>query len=143
MPSDSDLYQRCLSIREGLANGHWLPIVWLLALRGYPPAIIDLADWISDAKASTLRPGSDRFSPGSLQRRAFQTGDPRAAHNLAMMHFQGNRLGMYRHWLRKAAQLGDEEAAMELSMFCVRLPYANSRKIRRLRPWRKRNDIWL
>jgi hypothetical protein len=140
--SNGDLYHRSLLIRDGKANGLWLPIVWHLALRGHPPAMIDLAGWISDSKSSTLRSGWDRFSPSSLQRRAFQSGDHRAAHNLAMMYFQRNSLGMYRQWLRKAASLGDEDSAVELASFAVRLPYTNARKIRRLRPWRKCKDGW-
>lgn len=139
--SDADPYQRALLIRERKATGKWLPIIWHSALRGDSEAIVDLADWLCDG-GSGVRAGSDRFNAGSLYRRASRAGSVRAAHNLAMAYFNQGDLANYRRWVRQSARLGDPDSRAELRYFETRLPHHSARRIRRHRPWQKRDDLW-
>lgn len=138
------LYSRALAIQSGRANGLWEPIIWHLALRGYPPALVVLADWMTDSGPSLmlLRPGSHLFSAGNLYRRAWRDGDVLAAYNYALAYFNANNLGRYRVWLRRAAQTGDQSALQQLRAFDTRLPHRLARKIGRHRPRRIGADYW-
>lgn len=66
---------------------------------------------------------------------------------MAMDCFARNDLQGYRLWLRRAARLGDTDAAHELSKFATRLPYRRLRAIKRFRPAYKRKlrnsiELW-
>jgi TPR repeat protein len=59
---------------------------------------------------------------------------------MAMNCFADNDLQGYRRWLRRAAQLGDADAAFELGKFATRLPIARLRVIGRIRPQIRRKS---
>jgi hypothetical protein len=125
-------------IRERKAVGLWLPIVWHLAIRKYIPAMVDLASWLSDPiSIQSSGRTSDAFSANGLYYRAFRARSANAAQHMAMNRFNLNDLAGYRRWLRKAAILGDAEAANELGHFETRLPHAAARRIFRHRSQRR------
>lgn len=136
------LYLRGLAIRYEGHRGLWMPIMWHLALRGYPGAMIELADWFSaDASVESMGAVADAFSAAGLYRRAYLKGDARAAKNFAVSHFNRGDLHGYRTWLRRAAIAGDTKAMVELRYFELRLPHRHARKVGRLRPRQKRDDV--
>lgn len=136
------LYLRAIEIREGRALGLWLPIMWHLALRRYPAAMVELADWYNhDNRLAWFGAAASSFSPAGLYHRATRYGDSRAAHNAAMSCFNRNDMSGYRRWLRQAAKLGDEMAQRQLANFELRLPHESARKIRRIRPNQKRDEF--
>ncbi|WP_419809197.1 hypothetical protein [Sphingomonas sp.] len=79
---------------------------------------------------------ADPFSAAGLGYRALRQGDPTGAYNLAMSSFNRRNLRGYRHWLRLAANAGDEDARQQLRRFETRLPHGAARDIRRGRPRR-------
>jgi hypothetical protein len=136
------LYLKALAIRYQRRAGLWLPIMRYLALRGHAGAMIELADWHSrDDSARSVSTPADAFGAAGLYRRAFRNGDARAAVNFAMSCFNRNDMIGYRHWLRRAAQAGDADAAKQLSRFETRLWHSAARTIRRLRPEQKRDEV--
>ncbi|WP_156347459.1 MULTISPECIES: hypothetical protein [unclassified Sphingomonas] len=136
------LYLRALAIRYEGHRGLWMPIMWHLALRGYPGAMIELADWFSYyASFEGMGTAADAFSAVGLYRRAYVKGDTRAAQNLAVSYFNRGDLNGYRTWLRRAVRAGDTEAKAQLRYFELRLPHRQARKIGRLRPMQKRDDV--
>jgi hypothetical protein len=60
-----------------------------------------------------------------------------AAQNMAMSLFNIGDLWGYRTWLRRAAELGDEDAEPELESFETRLRHGAARQIGRGRPTRR------
>ncbi|WP_175487990.1 hypothetical protein [Sphingomonas sp. NFR04] len=134
------MYEKALRIRYERESGLWRPILWHLALRRHADAMIELADWISDGD-SLRRFGkpADPFSAAGLYRRAWKSGNERAAANIAASNFNRNNLADYRRWLRHAADAGSRESAAELRAFETRLPHGAARKIRRLRPMQMRD----
>ena len=136
------LYLKALAIRYKRLAGLWVPIIWHLALRGHAGAMIELADWYSrDDSAESVGTPAHAFSAAGLYRRAFRNGDARAAANFAMSCFNRNDMIGYRHWLRRAAQTGDADAAKQLARFETRLWHSAARTIRRLRPEQKRDEV--
>jgi TPR repeat protein len=134
------LYQRAVDIREGNANGHWVPIMWHLALRRHPDAMIDLAHWFSEGnRLADLGAAKDSFSAAGLYRRAWRHGHARAAQHLAMGCFNRRDLNGYRLWLRRAATAGDPDCRRELRSFETRLPHDAARDIGRQRPVQRRD----
>ncbi|WP_380939700.1 hypothetical protein [Sphingomonas floccifaciens] len=117
-----------MNIRDGRANGFWLPIIRRLALRRMPEALTVLADVEGDE-----RPMKARLD----YRRAWRLGSPVAAYNRAIDAFNRGQLASYRHWLRRAADAGDAEAKDEVRRFETRLPHADARRIGRHRPYRR------
>ena len=79
---------------------------------------------------------ADPFSSEGLAYRAVRLGHAPAAYNLAMESFNRRDMKGYRRWLRKAAMLGDEDAAKQLTRFETRLPHGAARDIGRGRPYR-------
>ncbi|MES2443447.1 MAG: hypothetical protein V4574_11505 [Pseudomonadota bacterium] len=132
------LYVRALDIIDGRRNGFGEPILWHLALRGYGPAMIFLATRLSGAgtRSEFGRP-ADRSSAASLCYRAWRAGGLLSARNLAMSHFNFGDMQGYRHWMRRAAQVGDADGVAECRRFETRLPHADARKVGRLRPDRR------
>jgi hypothetical protein len=59
-----------------------------------------------------------------------------------MACFNKGDLAGYRFWLHRGAGAGDEEAAIELRRFEMRLPHAAARKLKRLRPYRVSDGLW-
>lgn len=59
--------------------------------------------------------GRDLRAAADWYKRAAQRGLPEAAYNLALLHRDQGRHRWYRHWLAKAAAMGDEDAACELA----------------------------
>lgn len=115
------LYARALDILDGRANGHALPILRMLAARGFAPAINVLGDYLS------------REQEIKILRKAARRGDKESAYNLAVVHRnQGDLLG-YRLALARAAK-EDEDATAELRQFKTRFPEALMRRFRRLSP---------
>jgi hypothetical protein len=107
-------------------------LIWHLALRRYPAALTELSRQLGDDGLSA----SDPFSALGLSMRALKLGDPTAAYNLAMSCFNRRNLQGYRHWLRRAAKAGDEDASRQLRRFETRLSHGAARDIRRCRPRR-------
>ena len=136
------LYLKGLAVRYERHVGKWMPIMWQLALRGHTGAMIELADWFSsDNGAKSFGKPSDAFSPAGLYYRAYRKGNARAANNAAMSCFNRNDMIGYRNWLRRAANAGDNDAAMQLRCFETRLWHGAARKVRRLRPRQKRDEF--
>jgi hypothetical protein len=136
------LYQRGLRIRYERALGLWMPVMWHLALRGHTGAMIELADWFSDGVSTkSFGTPTDPFSAAGLYYRAYRKGDARAAYNAAMSCFNRNDMIGYRQWLRRAAKAGDAEAGKQLRYFETRLWHSDARKVARLRPKQKRDEI--
>jgi hypothetical protein len=136
------LWEKAVEIREGRRCGLWLPIAWHLALRRHPAAMIELADWYScDNRLSSFGSASNPFCPAGLYHRATRYGHGRASHNAAMSCFNRNDMSGYRRWLRKAAKAGDVAAGLQLGHFELRLPHKNARKVRRIRPEQKRDEL--
>jgi len=132
------LFQRAQRILEGQANGFGEPILWHLALRGYGPAMLDLAGrYTQTGSSSELGRLQDRNSPIGQTYRAYRNGEPNAAQNMAMSRFNVGDLAGYRRWLHRAARTGDLDVQRELSCFAVRQPHRLARKLRRLRPYRR------
>jgi len=67
--------------------------------------------------------------------RAYRRGEANAAQNLALALFYAGDMKGYRHWLRKAAQGGDEGSAREVARFERRQPYPLARATGRQRPF--------
>lgn len=134
LPSDK-LRRLADAWHNGRSPGDGMGLLWHLALRRYPSAMTELSRRIGEDGLSA----ADPFSAAGLGYRAFQQGDPMAAYNLAMACFNRGDLRGYRHWLRLAAQAGDEDAHRQLCRFETRLPHDAARDIRRGRP-RRRSD---
>lgn len=136
------LYLKALGIRYETQVGRWLPIMQHLALRGYVPAMREMADWCAgEDDAAPFGAPSDATSPAGYYRRAYKKGDPVAANNAAISCFNRNDMVGYRGWLRRAANAGDLDAGRQLRCFEIRLSHAAAGKVRRLRPEQKR-DGW-
>jgi hypothetical protein len=125
------LWARYWGIRDQHRNGHRMPILWHLALRGDPIAMVELGNEFDQAGRL-----SNRFSQNGLAYAAYRSGLSLGAQHLAMNAFNRNDLHGYRHWLGKAASLGDREAKQELRRFELRLPHASAGSIHRKRPHR-------
>jgi hypothetical protein len=126
------LWARYWGIRDHHQAGHRMPILWHLALRGETSAMVELGSELS--KVGRV---SERSSQSGLAYAGYRRGDPLGAQHLAMNAFNRNDLRGYRHWLSKAARLGDREAGEELRRFEVRLPHSAAASIRRKRPQRR------
>lgn len=132
------LFSRAEAILEGRSNGFGMPILQTLAHQRYGPAMLSLAAFKTETgKRANLGRISDAASPAGLMYRAFRQGEAYAAQNFALTLFHAGDLAGYRHWLRRAANCGDEDAARELSRFEVRQPYPLARRIKRIRPFRR------
>ncbi|WP_310535070.1 hypothetical protein [Novosphingobium sp.] len=132
------LWLRAWKIGERQANGHRLPILHHLALRGYAIGLLDLANFLLvDGNRSSFGRIGDGNSPAFLIYRAYCSGSATAAQNMAMTYFWLGDLAAYRRWLRRAAHAGDPDASNELQRFELRQPYGLARKMRRLRPLRR------
>jgi len=116
----------------GLSPGDGMGLLWHLALRRLPSAMTELGRRIGEDGKSA----ADPFSAVGLAYRASRLGDPVAAYNAAMSSFNQRDLRSYRHWLRLAAHLGDEDAGRQLRRFETRLPHGAARDIGRVRPRR-------
>ncbi|WP_448663633.1 hypothetical protein ACG3SL_02860 [Sphingomonas sp. CJ20] len=125
------------------AVGLWVPIIRHLAMRGHADAMIELADWYSeDNSAQAFGKPASSFAAAGLYRRAWRKGNARAALNAAASCFNRNDMRGYRHWLRNAANVGADDARRELCAFETRLWHSAARKIRRLRPFKKRDGLY-
>lgn len=134
------LYLRAAAILDRRSNGLAMPILRHLALRGHGWSNAILADLSSGPDGN--RPGlpSRQGSPAWLYRRAHRNGVDWALRNLAISHFNANKLRDYRFWLAQAARYGAEEAAVELRYFQLRQPHGAARKIGRHRPRQRHDD---
>lgn len=132
------LFDRAEKILDGKANGFAIPILYTLAHRRYAPAMLSLAARMTEegTRAELGRP-NDPNSPIGLMLRAYRQGETNAAQNLALSLFYVGDLAGYRHWLRRAARRGDDDAAQELGRFELRQPWPLARKINRKRPFRR------
>jgi hypothetical protein len=115
------LYARALSILDGRANGHALPIIRKLVARRFPPAATVLSDYLPDAQSV------------ALLRKTARQGDAGSAYNLAITHLNRRDMRLYRSSLAHAARLS-EDAARELRAFKVRFPHDAMRRFKRIRP---------
>ena len=129
------LYDRALHIQDGLKHGLCAPIFRTLAARNHDHGQVVLACNFANEKPRFNHPA---FA-AHWYRKAWQSGNATAAQHMAMDCFARNDLQGYRRWLRRAARLGDVEAAFELSKFATRLPHRRLRAIGRLRPEYRRN----
>lgn len=126
------LWARYWGIRDSHQIGHRMPILWHLAISGDTDAMVELGSELG--KVGRI---ADRFSQSGLAYAAYRRGNPLGAQHLALDAFNRNDLRGYRHWLNKAARLGDHEAGRELRRFEVRLAHTNAALIHRKRPPRK------
>jgi TPR repeat protein len=124
------LYDRALHIQAGLRPGLCEPIFRALAVRNYDHGQVLVACDFATEKMRENHPASSAY----WYRKAWRSGNSNAAQHMAMNCFAANDLQGYRRWLRRAAQLGDSEAAFQLGKFATRLPIARLRTIRRARP---------
>jgi len=132
------LYERATAILDGKANGFGEPILWHLALRRNPAAMIDLANRLSCSnQLSDLGRTGDAWSAAGMYHRAYRMGEHRAAQHLAVGCFNRRDLAGYRHWLRRAANAGDRDAFAELRRFELRLPHRAAGQVGRKRPYRR------
>jgi hypothetical protein len=132
------LYMRADAILERRANGFAMPILRHLALRRYGPAMLTIAcDATASGEGAVLGRISDARSPAGIMYRAHRLGWCIAAQNLALTLFYAGDLAGYRHWLRKAARMGDEDALAELRRFETRQPFPLARRLGRIRPHRR------
>ncbi|RYE97396.1 MAG: hypothetical protein EOO77_39120 [Oxalobacteraceae bacterium] len=131
MTKSEQLWSRYWGIRDDHQNGFAMPIVWHLALRRDPLALMELGSTFE-------KPGciAEPFSQEGLAYRAFRHGYPNGAQHLAMNAFNRRDLTGYRYWLARAARAGDKDAVRELRRFEVRLPHTSARRIGRQRPHR-------
>lgn len=129
---DEQLYIRAHLIINRRANGYFMPILEHLALRHHLDAMVDLANF-----TDFLGKFWDYGSANNRLYRAARRGSSAAAQNLAMNAFNSCDLNRYRYWLRRAARLGDDDAAIELRKFETRLPHLSASQIRRQRPYRR------
>ncbi len=128
-----DLWELALEKLAGRTPGWGEPLLWHLAMRGHVHAMMELSTFIDDDG-----PISDPYTTRGLAYRVYRLGHWAGAQHLAMLSFNDNNLNGYRHWLRKAAQLGGVfDELDELKRFETRLPHSNARKIGRLRPVRR------
>ena len=132
MSKNDKLWARYWGIRDHHQNGHRMPILRHLALSGDTTAMVELSSEL--ARIGRIL---DRSSQNGLAYAADRQGNPLGAQHLAMNAFNRNDLRGYRHWLSRAARLGDREAADELQRFELRLPHSNAAAIRRKRPHRR------
>lgn len=131
-------YERALLIQAGRSLGFWVPIMKHLAMRGFAPAMIDLASWMVDETGnSDFRKAAMPGDAANLYRRAHRQGDERAAQHMAMTCFNRHDLAGYRLWLRRAHYTGDEDALAELRKFETRLPHFAAKRHSRCRPHRR------
>ncbi|WP_267387008.1 hypothetical protein [Sphingomonas sp. GC_Shp_3] len=126
------LWARYWGIRDSNRIGHRMPILWHLALSGDTDAMVELGNELGEGGRI-----ANRFSQSGLAYAAYRRGNPVGAQHLAMDAFNQNDLRGYRHWLNKAARLGDHDAGRELRRFEVRLAHGNAALIHRKRPLRK------
>lgn len=81
------------------------------ARSGVPEAQVCVANFYVDGSDV----GHDIRAAADWYKRAARGGLPEAAYNLALLHRDHGRRRWYRHWLAKAAAMGDEDAASELA----------------------------
>lgn len=126
------MYSRATEIMEGRANGHALPILRALAVRGHQPAQMYLSHLLLDGIE-----GRRGFGRGMAWLRQAARAEPAALYNLAVEWRNRGCMAGYRHWLSRAAAAGDEDARAEFKRFETRFPYGVMRKWRRLKPDRR------
>ncbi|MFC4256912.1 hypothetical protein GRI97_14690 [Altererythrobacter xixiisoli] len=132
------LFNRAEAILYGRKTGLGAPILWHLALRHHGRSMLEIANHATRTGArSELGTAAQWFSPFNLMYRAYRLGEPNAAQNLAMTHFNFGDLQGYRHWIRKAARAGETNAQNDARRFELRQPYTLARRLRRLRPVRR------
>lgn len=132
MNKSDRLWVRYWGIRDHHRSGLRMPILWHLALRGDATAMVQLSSELG--KGGSI---ADRFSQPGLAYAAYRQGNAWGAQHLAMNAFNRNDLQGYRHWLTRAARLGDRDADQELRRFELRLPHTDAALIRRKRPHRR------
>ncbi|WP_419807578.1 hypothetical protein [Sphingomonas sp.] len=135
------LLWRASRIRAGKARGVWMLIAQHLALRGETEAMVALADHYAQPFATKLGYFADPFSAFGLYRRAYRQGNGNAAYNLAMSFFARRDMARYHFWLRRAARAGETDAALPFRRFELRRPHAGARRIGRIRPQAKRDEL--
>ncbi|VWX48768.1 conserved hypothetical protein [Novosphingobium sp. 9U] len=131
MSKSDRLWARYWNIRDNHQSGHRLPILRHLALSGDTGAMVELSSELGRGGCA-----ANRFSQRGLAYAAYRGGNSLGAQHLAMDAFNRNDLRDYRHWLARAARLGDHDARRELRRFELRLPHSNAALIRRKRPHR-------
>lgn len=132
MSKHDRLWSRYWAIRDEHGVGFRMPILWHLALRGDAVAMTELSSTYD--RAGRI---SDPFSQAGFAYRAYRRGYALGAQHLAMNAFNRGDLHGYRHWLGKAAHLGDQDAECELRRFEIRLPHRAAALIGRKRPHRR------
>jgi len=72
-----------------------------------------------------------------MMMRGYRDREPFAATNLAISYFNIGDLAGYRHWLTRAAAIGEMDAEAELKRFETRKPQELARRLGRHRPYRR------
>ena len=135
---DERMFARAEAILDGHRNGFGMPILRSLALRKYGPAMLSLANRETGAGLrNELGRLQNPGSPVGLMYRAYRQRELPSAQNLAMTYFNVGDLWRYRHWMRRAAHLGDTETAREARLFEIRQSHRLARRLGRLRPTRR------
>ncbi|NML07764.1 hypothetical protein [Sphingomonas sp. G-3-2-10] len=135
------LYDRAEAISEGRLNGLYMPILRGLALRKHHRAMLRLAGvFTQDNSRADLGSAARVGDPAWLYRRVWRLGGEYArfaAQNMAMSLFNIGDLQGYRSWLHRGAELGDQDAGLQLECFETRLSHGAARQIGRGRPMRR------
>ncbi|WP_129586146.1 hypothetical protein [Sphingomonas montana] len=132
------LFDRADAILKGKANGHALPILEALSIRGHLSARNALATILTDPRRISRKVEVERAL--KLMRTDAFGGDAAALYNLAIHYRNTGDMRRYRHWLARAVRRsGDPHDVRELHIFETRFPHAIMRRFRRLRPYRKRD----
>lgn len=139
MSSQEDqLFERAEAILEGRGIGLGEPILQHLAIRQHGRAMLEVASRATlGGLRSELGTPAKWFSPFNLMYRAYRLGEPNAAQNLAMTHFNVGDMRGYRHWIRLAARAGDTNTAVDAKRFELRETHRLAARLRRLRPSRR------
>lgn len=131
-------FARAEAILYGRQTGLGAPILWHLALHHHGRSMLEIANHATrNGERSELGTAAQWYSPFNLMCRAYRQGEPNAAQNLAMTHFNFGDLQGYRHWIRKAARAGETNAQDNARRFELRQPSGLARRLRRLRPVRR------
>lgn len=124
--SDHDkLFTRIDLIGRRRTAGSIMPILWKLAVAGDPDGQTELARMLTAFEPDELP--KNRVLAKRWLLRAAARGHSSARYNLAMTYRNAGRMGGYRYWLVRAAQIDPTESE-ELKKFRTRFPHPVMRR---------------
>lgn len=123
---------RASEILDGRANGHAIPSLKALSLRGHEPS----RNLLSAVLLGGIGGKRGRALGLRLLRQMAAKDEPLARYNLAIEHLNRGDIKSYRYWLARVGP-DDPDAAAELKRFEIRFEHEPMRRWRRLRPKRR------